>query len=395
MGLAVAGTQTIHRDMGVKLRSRERSVTKQLLYATKVRAAVQKMRGRTVSQAVRTQRRHSLDSLQGQMHHLPDLSLVNSTTTTAEKRCRRGIFPNQLCSSSHQPGLKCSSSGQAIRDDPLLAPLAENPYRAPTVVQVIDIQTAKFTHSDAGGVEQFEHCGIPQRRRVHIDDVGPGAGFGQCVSSLLRLEYLGQRTTPLRRHQPEPDIGADPAGAVEPGSERARAGRPAGQRRPGLSLARHRGQPGTKDQQIEPGLQLRRQSRRSASDIGAPRRARGWCRAGRCGFGSDVPEQVRDVAQIGAHGVNGESALRGQIALETRHHRIQGRTDAEPVRVVGRFRLLPRRILTSGNRGHTPTVHPRTAALKHPARVASHRHLGEDPPSHPSVRRNRPVAHPE
>src|SRR4051812_2015882 len=107
MGLAVAGTQTIHRDMGVKLRSRERSVTKQLLYATKVRAAIQKMRRRAVPQSVRTQRRHPFHAFQGQMYYLSDLSLVNSTTTAAEKCCGRRIFPNQLWSSSHQPGIKC------------------------------------------------------------------------------------------------------------------------------------------------------------------------------------------------------------------------------------------------------------------------------------------------
>ena len=106
MGLAIAGTQTIHRHMCVELRSRERSVTKQLLYATEVRAAVQKMRGRAVPKPVRPQRWNSLHSFQGQMHHLPDLSLVYPPSPAAEKRCGRGIFPKKLCSSPHYPGLK-------------------------------------------------------------------------------------------------------------------------------------------------------------------------------------------------------------------------------------------------------------------------------------------------
>src|SRR4051812_3976410 len=60
MGLAIAGAQTIHRNMRVELRSGERSVTKQLLYATKVRAAVQKMRCRAVPKPVRPQGGNSL-----------------------------------------------------------------------------------------------------------------------------------------------------------------------------------------------------------------------------------------------------------------------------------------------------------------------------------------------
>ena len=101
MGLAIAGTQAIHGNMCVKLRSRERSVTEQLLYATKVRAAIQKMSCCAVSETVWPQRRDSLDTFQGQMHHLPDLSLVDSPATTSEKRCRRRIFPKKLCSSPH------------------------------------------------------------------------------------------------------------------------------------------------------------------------------------------------------------------------------------------------------------------------------------------------------
>src|ERR1700733_8198867 len=95
MGLAIAGTQAIHRNMGVELRSCERSVTEQLLYATKVRAAVEKMGRRAVPETVRAERRSALNPLQGQMHDLPHLPLVDSSPPTAEEGRRRRILPGQ------------------------------------------------------------------------------------------------------------------------------------------------------------------------------------------------------------------------------------------------------------------------------------------------------------
>jgi hypothetical protein len=63
-------------------------VTKQLLYATKVRAAVKKMRRRAVTQPVRPKRWGTFYPFEGQMHHLPDLALINPPAPAPEKRCR-------------------------------------------------------------------------------------------------------------------------------------------------------------------------------------------------------------------------------------------------------------------------------------------------------------------
>lgn len=87
MSLAIAGTQSIHGDVRVELRSRERSVTEQLLNATKVCATIEEMGGRAVPQAVRSERRSPFHPIQDRMYDPPDLSLVDPPAMMAQKRC--------------------------------------------------------------------------------------------------------------------------------------------------------------------------------------------------------------------------------------------------------------------------------------------------------------------
>ena len=52
--MVISRLQPVNGHVCIDLRRCERSVTKQLLYATKVRAAVEKMGRRTVPKAMRT-----------------------------------------------------------------------------------------------------------------------------------------------------------------------------------------------------------------------------------------------------------------------------------------------------------------------------------------------------
>jgi hypothetical protein len=167
-------------------------VTKQLLYATKVRAAVQKMSRRTVPKSVRTERRQTINAFERQMYYLPDLSLVDPASATPEKCCGRRIFPKKLWSSPHHPVFQGGCRRHAIGDNSLLTALSEDAHRSPVVVQVIHIQTAKFTHSDACGVQQFEHRNVTEGCWLRSDDLSPSPRSGQGVLRLIRLEHLGQ-----------------------------------------------------------------------------------------------------------------------------------------------------------------------------------------------------------
>jgi hypothetical protein len=88
MSLPVTGTQAFHGDVGVDLRRRERSVTKQLLYATKVRAAVEKMSRSAVAQAMRPDRRRTVDPPHEVVDEFANSALVDPSAAVAEKECR-------------------------------------------------------------------------------------------------------------------------------------------------------------------------------------------------------------------------------------------------------------------------------------------------------------------
>ncbi len=56
MRVRVGFLQTLDRHVGVDLRRREAGVTKQRLHAAQVRAAIEQVRGKTVTKFVRTDR---------------------------------------------------------------------------------------------------------------------------------------------------------------------------------------------------------------------------------------------------------------------------------------------------------------------------------------------------
>ena len=79
-------------------------MTEQLLYVTKVGAAVQKMGGRGVTKAVRADIGGTLHGPHESVHHLADLPLVDPSPTAPKEDRRRLRWPGQSRPAVIKPG---------------------------------------------------------------------------------------------------------------------------------------------------------------------------------------------------------------------------------------------------------------------------------------------------
>ena len=77
VGLFEPGPEAFGGDVGIDLRRRERGMAEVFLDGAQVGAALDEVRGGTVSQSVRRQRRRAVDGRCRAVDEFPDLSLIH------------------------------------------------------------------------------------------------------------------------------------------------------------------------------------------------------------------------------------------------------------------------------------------------------------------------------
>jgi hypothetical protein len=144
--------QSVNGDMSVDLSGRERSVTKQLLDGAQIRAALKQMRGCGVPQTVRTEVGCALDCPELLVHQGTNRPGVDATPPPAEEKSRSATGGRHSGSGSGEPSIEGLLGGDTVGNGPLLRPLTEYPDRPSMGVEVIDVDPAQLTDTDAGRV---------------------------------------------------------------------------------------------------------------------------------------------------------------------------------------------------------------------------------------------------
>jgi len=139
------------------------------------------------------------------MHDLSDLPLIDTAPAAAEEGRRGGNVHRQTWSALGNPVIEGLGRGHAVRNHPLTLSLSQHPDGPPAGINVINIQTTKFTHSDAGRVKQLKHRNIAQSDRPGRPFRRPGRRLTRSrsltrdredIAHLFRLEHTGQGLAP-------------------------------------------------------------------------------------------------------------------------------------------------------------------------------------------------------
>ena len=160
MGLLERGPQPLHGDMGVHLRRREARVPEQFLDRPKVRTAFEDVRRGRVPQSVRPKVGHPVDTCEDAMDETSHGARVDSLPALPQENGRTASVACEPWPAALKPLLEGLCRRDAVRHDSLPVTLAVNAERAPSLVDIVDVETAKFRDADAGGIEELHHGAI-------------------------------------------------------------------------------------------------------------------------------------------------------------------------------------------------------------------------------------------
>lgn len=290
MRLAEGSLEAFTGDMGVDLRGCQRLMAQHFLHGTKVRPALQQMRGHRVPQAVWTQVGSFRTRPQRPMHQSPNDARIDPGAAIADEHGPARLRTGQPVAIL-QPGVQGQQRRATQGHDPFFAALTQDPQQLAVTIQIAQVDPTQLGDPDPTGVE-------------HFDDREVAAGPRDAQVSLRRSHLARQgvqhqahlfhgncgRQSPINpgRTQPDRRILCQTTGADGPGEERARAGCAALQRR---SL----GVSGVLDRQP------------------TSQRPNVHCVHVRLPHPGEVGEQAGEIAGIGPHGVGGQVPLRRKV----------------------------------------------------------------------------------
>ncbi|MDQ1288571.1 MAG: hypothetical protein QG622_2136 [Actinomycetota bacterium] len=194
-------------------------------------------------------------------------------------------------------------------NDAFLGPLAHDPKSPSFVIDVLHVCPHQLGHPHTCRVQNLDQGSVPEgdRRRGWIQGRRRTGRFlrstrrhGHELRRLLLTQHPGQRSSRLRRAQPQPRIVGRPARPEQPGRETPGARRSAGHAGARGTIHRHRCEPGPQDGKIQ--------------------ELHGWSVRGRRPVaidGADELHQGPDVPQIGPGGVGRASSFHGEMTFVT------------------------------------------------------------------------------
>src|SRR5262245_24268601 len=129
-------------------------MAEQLLHRAQIRAALEQMSRGRVPQPVRPDVRSSGDVRDPSVDDGADGALVDPTAPGTEEQSGAGTGPDELLTTSGQPGVESSRSREPERDGPLLAALAQHTHHVAAAVDVIEVQRDQLPDPDARRVQE-------------------------------------------------------------------------------------------------------------------------------------------------------------------------------------------------------------------------------------------------
>ena len=182
---------------------------------------------------------------------------VHAPAPRAQVQRRARTLADQHGPPGIAPALHGPDRGQADRDDPFLAALAEDPDGPAPVVEVAQVEPAQFADPDAGAYRS-SMIAVSRQARVAaasraVGPAGPAAGRrgGEHRLHLLWRRTSGSVAGGLGRAQQRPGIAVQPAAGVTERGERPGRRRPPGHRRPGHPAGVLVGEPGPDDRDVQ------------------------------------------------------------------------------------------------------------------------------------------------
>lgn len=165
MGLLERRPQALDGDMGVHLRRGQARVPEQLLDRAQVRATLEHMRRRRVTQPVRPEVGHALRLGKDAMNDAAHRARVDALPALAQEDGGAAALVREFWATVRAPIVERARRRDSVRHDPLPPALAEDAQRAPARVEVVDVKPAELRDADAGGVEEFDDRPIAQAAR--------------------------------------------------------------------------------------------------------------------------------------------------------------------------------------------------------------------------------------
>ncbi len=154
--------QSLFHDMGINLGGGYVRVAQHHLYRTKIRAAVQQVRGEAVPQHMwrqsLTQSRFSSITAE----KLPENNAIDGRAGASEEKTRRGFFAQDFRTRFFQVLLNRFEGAATDGHEAFFITLPDAPQAANFHLQVGRFQSAELGYSQAGRIQQFDHGFIAQ-----------------------------------------------------------------------------------------------------------------------------------------------------------------------------------------------------------------------------------------
>ncbi len=175
------------------------------------------------------------------MHDGSRLTLIETSPTGTEQQGATRPRTRERRPTHTRPDGQRALGRHSERHDAFTIALAEDPDHPSVPVDVVDVQTAEFPHSDAGGVEHLDDQVVPQRERVLL--LRAEGRRGQGLGGFPRPQHSRQRSMRGRCRERRTRIGLDDLGLGEPRGEGPHRTHSTGDRGAGRP-ARDVGEPG-------------------------------------------------------------------------------------------------------------------------------------------------------